>query len=78
MNDLRRIFYGEFLNGFQKRVLIIILFLMPILNYLKFEVTKFLDFNNTYFLINIGILWIVLSVWVLIWLISYPMNRRGF
>jgi len=80
--NTKRILYGEFINGFWKRVLIILVILIGLLNYLNFKylgLVDFLRFSETYWkYLNIGTIWMILTIWILIWMVSYPYNRRGF
>ena len=78
MSDLKRILYGEFFNGFHKRIIIVLIIAIALLNYLNFKYTtllNFLSFNKTYWILNIGFVWMILSIWVLIW---FTDKRRGF
>lgn len=78
MGDFEKLLYGEFLKETPKRILIILTLLVGLVNYFNFSFLAFLDFTKTYFIFNIGITWVVLSVWILIWFIAYPFTRRGF
>lgn len=75
---MKNILYGEFLKPNYKRILIFSVIFVGLINYISFKyigLLNFLSFDKTYFIFNVGIVWAILSVWILIWLTN---KRRGY